>query len=124
MRLHHLAFRTTNLEETLAFYREVFHLDVVRDARPRSVWLGLADGAVLMIERRTDGEPSVPVGSMELVAFRVSESERQRVRTISVERGCFDGETQHTVYVRDPDGRRVGISNYPMGGAPAEREET
>jgi catechol 2,3-dioxygenase-like lactoylglutathione lyase family enzyme len=114
MRLHHLALRTGDVERTLAFYREVFGLEIVRDTRPRSVWLGLADGSVIMIEARGEGEPPVPPGSLELAAFRVGEAERARIRERGRARGCFDGETAHTVYLRDPDGRRVGVSTHPL----------
>jgi hypothetical protein len=89
-------------------------LEIVRDTRPKSVWLGLADGAVMMIEARRGQEPPIPPGSMELVAFRVTAAEKDRVRDLTRARGCFDGETAHTVYFRDPDGRRVGVSTHPL----------
>ena len=113
-RLHHLAFRAGDLESSLAFYREVFGLEIVRDTRPRSVWLGLSDGAVLMIEARAEGEPLPAAGALDLVAFCAGEEEKRRVRAVALVRGCFDGETDHTVYLRDPDGRRVGVSTYPL----------
>ena len=113
-RLHHLAFRAGDLESSLAFYRELFGLEIVRDTRPRSVWLKLSDGAVLMIEARAEGEPPAAAGALDLVAFRAGEEEKRRVRAVALARGCFDGETVHTVYLRDPDGRRVGVSTYPL----------
>jgi hypothetical protein len=27
----------------------------------------------------------------------------------------IEGETAYTIYVRDPDGRRVGVSSYDFG---------
>jgi catechol 2,3-dioxygenase-like lactoylglutathione lyase family enzyme len=114
MRLHHLALRTGDVERTLVFYREMFSLEIVRDARPKSVWLGLGDGSVIMIEARGDAEPPVPAGSFELAAFRVDPAEKSRIREASRARGCFDGETEHTVYFRDPDGRRLGVSTHPL----------
>ena len=114
MRLHHLALRAGDVEQTLAFYREVLGLGIVRDARPKSVWLGLADGSVIMIEARGAAEPPLPSGSLELAAFRVGEAEKDQIRAVARARGCYDGETAHTVYLRDPDGRRVAVSTHPL----------
>jgi catechol 2,3-dioxygenase-like lactoylglutathione lyase family enzyme len=113
-RLHHLALRAADVEATVAFYRDMLGLAEVRAHRPRSVWLGLGDGAVLMVETREAGEPAVAHGSLELTAFRVGEQEKLAIRARARERGCFDGETAHTVYLRDPDGRRIGVSTFPL----------
>jgi catechol-2,3-dioxygenase len=102
------------LEKTVAFYAKVLGLAEVRAERPRSVWLGLADGSVVMVEARGPAEPAIPAGSLELVAFRVTEEEKASIRTTALNIGCFDGETPHTIYLRDPDGRRVGVSTYPL----------
>lgn len=115
--LHHLAFRTDDIRALAAFYRDLLGLEVVRDAAPHALWLGLGGDAVLMIETRANDEPAVPAGTMELVAFRVSVEQRDAVARRARERGCFDGETAFTVYLRDPDGRRVGVSTYDLAGA-------
>jgi len=117
LRLHHLAFRTPDVAALAAFYRELFGFEVVRDGLPRSLWLGLAGDAVLMIERREAGEASPGPASMELVAFGVDEALRTEIRERARARGCFDGETAFTVYLRDPDGRRVGVSSYDLAAA-------
>jgi catechol 2,3-dioxygenase-like lactoylglutathione lyase family enzyme len=114
LRLHHVALRARDVEETVAFYRSVLGLREVRAERPRSVWLGLGDGSVIMVEARSADEPPVPSGSRELVAFRIGAVRKAEIRAIAVARGCLDGETEHTVYLRDPDGRRVGVSTYPL----------
>lgn len=112
--LHHIAIRTTDLEKAVGFYTTMLGLGIVRDLRPRSVWLGLGDHAVFMIEVRGAGEPTIPPGSLELVAFRASASVKTAVRERALEAGCFDGETEHTVYLRDPEGRRLGVSTFPL----------
>lgn len=117
MHLHHLALRSSNVTALADFYREVFGMAVVRDALPRSLWLGLGGNAVLMIEVREPGEPAPASGSMDLVAFRVDAATRVSVRGKAVERGCFDGETGFTVYLRDPEGRRVAVSTYEFASA-------
>jgi len=114
LRLHHIAIRTGDIDAALGFYTRIMGLRVVRDHRPRSVWLGLSDGSLLMIEARGDGEPKVPAGSMELIAFRVSREGKLAVRERARAAGCFDGETDHTVYLRDPEGRRLGVSTFPL----------
>jgi catechol 2,3-dioxygenase-like lactoylglutathione lyase family enzyme len=111
--VHHLALRARDLELTVAFYKDVLGLSEVRAELPRALWLGLGDGAVLMVEARGPAEPPISPGSLELFALRVDEVRKQLIRARALERGCFDGETAHTVYLRDPDGRRVGVSTYP-----------
>jgi catechol 2,3-dioxygenase-like lactoylglutathione lyase family enzyme len=112
--LHHLALRTRDIERLLAFYLRWFGLVVQRDARPRSVWLTLDPGAVLMIEQAEPTEPSVAAGSQELVAFAVTIGQRERLREALVAAALLEHETEHTLYFRDPDGRRVAVSSYPL----------
>jgi len=116
MALHHLAFRTADVAALASFYCEMFGFEVVRDALPMSLWLGLGGGAVLMIETRIDTETPVAAGSMELVAFDADERTRSDVRERARQRDCYDGETPFTVYLRDPDGRRIGVSTYQLTG--------
>jgi len=104
--IHHIALRTTDLPRLERFYCDVLAFTVVRrdDARG-SVWLD-AGPAVLMLERAEPGEPPIPGGSRELVAFAVDDKERWRSRI------TLETETPHTLYFRDPDGRRLAVSSY------------
>ncbi|TFH24749.1 MAG: hypothetical protein E4H03_02730 [Myxococcales bacterium] len=113
-RLHHLALRACEVDVTAAFYRRMFGLKIVRDQRPRSIWLGLDDGSVVMIEAREPAEPAIPVGSLELLALRTTPDRKAELKRAALTEDCFDGETEHTVYLRDPDGRRVGASVYSL----------
>ncbi|HEX3344790.1 MAG TPA: VOC family protein [Polyangiaceae bacterium] len=108
MRIHHAAFRTTDLSRLERFYCDVLGFRIARrdDARG-SVWLDAA-GAVLMLERAAPGEPPVPPGSNELLAFAVDDKEAWRPRL------AIEAETAHTLYFRDPDGRRLAVSSYPF----------
>jgi catechol-2,3-dioxygenase len=115
-RLHHLALRTRDISTLVDFYREWFHVEVTREALPRSVWLALEHGAVLMIEAAEADEPNPPAGSFELVAFGVSVEQREALRARLVAAGRLEAETAHTLYFRDPDGRRVGVSSYEFPG--------
>lgn len=112
--MHHLALRTADVDRTARFYRSVFGLEPVRDERPRALWLALGDGSVLMIERKAPGEPGLPQGSFELFALAVSPERKEAIRELALASGFFDGETEHTVYLRDPDGRRTAASTFPL----------
>jgi len=108
VRIHHVALRTLDLPALERFYRDVLGFtEERRDDTRGSVWLE-AGGAVLMLERADAREPTVPPGSMELVAFAVDDKEAWRSR-VEVE-----AETAHTLYFRDPDGRRLAVSSYPF----------
>jgi catechol 2,3-dioxygenase-like lactoylglutathione lyase family enzyme len=109
VRIHHVALRTTDVARLERFYGGVLGLAVVRrdDARG-SVWLD-ADGTVLMIERSEAGEPGIPEATRELIAFAVADKEAWRARLPAVE-----AETAYTLYFRDPDGRRIAVSDYPL----------
>ena len=109
MRIHHLALRTRDVARLVRFYADTLGLPVLRRDEARgSVWLD-AGGCVVMIERATGDEPLVHPRSMELVAFAVEDKESWRGRVPPIE-----AETTHTLYFRDPDGRRVALSDYPL----------
>jgi catechol 2,3-dioxygenase-like lactoylglutathione lyase family enzyme len=110
--LHHLAFRTQEVARLSAFYEHWLGLARVRESE-RSVWLAL-DGGVLMIERAEPHEPAPPAGSLELFAVRFGVHERAGLRARLAEAGMLEAETAHTVYFRDPDGRRVAASSHPL----------
>lgn len=112
--VHHLAFRTRRLEALTGFYRDVFGLPVVRSG-PDRVWLDLGGGAVLMLEAALPDEPEVPAGSMEFVALRTDADGVEFLALRCTTRGvAVEHRSAWTVYVRDPDGRRVGASCYPF----------
>jgi catechol 2,3-dioxygenase-like lactoylglutathione lyase family enzyme len=108
VRIHHVAFRTNDLPRLERFYCDVLAFTVLqRDAPRGSVWLD-AGGAVLMLERAEPGEPPVAPESRELLAFAVEDKEAWRARV------AVEAETLHTLYFRDPDGRRLAVSSYPF----------
>jgi catechol 2,3-dioxygenase-like lactoylglutathione lyase family enzyme len=112
--VHHLAFRTRDLDALAAFYAAWLGAAVVRDNRPRSLWLELGPDAVLMLELAESDEPALDPRSLELVAFRVEASEHATLRRRLVAAGRLEAETEHTLYLRDPDGRRIAFSSYPL----------
>lgn len=112
MRVHHLALRTPDLARLESFYVDLLGLAVQRRTE-RSIWLD-AGGTIVMLERSEPGEPSVDPRSMELACFAVVADEgaafRRRLAAAGV---TVEDRTRFTLYVRDPDGRRVGLSSYP-----------
>ena len=117
MRVHHLALRVADVERSAAFYAGVLGLAECRrlpaeDGSLRSVWLE-ADGVLLMLERRLRGA-GAEEGTGHVLAFAVDDlpSWEARLRAAGV---TVEDRTAHTLFVRDPDGHRVGLSKHPGG---------
>jgi catechol 2,3-dioxygenase-like lactoylglutathione lyase family enzyme len=115
MGLHHLALRVADLERSLAFYRDRLGLsevrrEVVPGGASGSVWLA-ADDVLLMLETRLRGA-GPEAGSGHLLAFRVDDLATWEAR-LSAAGIAIEDRTAHTLYLRDPDGHRVGLSAFP-----------
>jgi catechol 2,3-dioxygenase-like lactoylglutathione lyase family enzyme len=107
MRLHHVALFTPHPSHLASFYAEIFGLDVTRvnddAAGVRSVWLQ-SDATILMVERGERGRNGVLVFAAE-----PGSAPHWSARFAGIE----DGATEFTLYARDPDGNRCGVSSYP-----------
>ncbi len=114
MRVHHIALRTRDLAALVDFYRRWLGVSVLRDQRPRSVWLDLAGEAVLMIEAADEAEPRPPAGGLDLLAFRLPAADFEATRLRLEGAGLLESRTEQTLYFRDPDGRRLGLSCFPL----------
>lgn len=102
MQLHHLAISVRDLEIAEKFYAGVLGLPVMSRQPGKSVWLDLG-GAILMLEKGAGG------AGTHVLALRISREQRATwAAKIPVE-----GQTAYTIYTRDPDGNRVGLSHYP-----------
>jgi catechol 2,3-dioxygenase-like lactoylglutathione lyase family enzyme len=122
---HHVAVQCADLARCERFYREVLGLQVLRrwpreEGGDRSVWLSVGDGGegFLALERADetaevgawrDGKPGI-----HLLALRIAPGERRvwedRLATAGVP---VVHRTRWTIYVRDPEGNRVGLSHHP-----------
>ncbi len=103
-----------DMPTSLAFYRDVLGLAVVRRDDGRSVWLD-AGGTILMLETRGEHEPATNPASRELTCFAIEPDRLQALaRRLEAAGLTIEGRTPFTVYFRDPDGRRVGLSSYPV----------
>jgi glyoxylase I family protein len=134
--LHHVTAISSDLERTIAFYRDMLGMAIVRDApseddpTARHVWFGSGDGTYLTFmeyPRMPDGV--VGRGSTHHFALRVDSEEEQEawrdyLREHDVDcTDVFDRGGFHSIYVRDPDGHVVEIatraSGFGAGGPPA-----
>ncbi len=112
MRVHHVAFRTHDLAKLEKFYTEILGFTVKERHGERAIWLEAGE-AILMLEHADKTEPKIPDGSMELFAFTIFPGEKKKRRAHLEAAGVvIERETEFTIYFRDPDGRRLGLSHF------------
>ena len=111
--IHHLALRVSDCERAAAFYSGLLGLPELRrfedGGRPRSIWLRAGE-AVIMLELRLRGS-GPDAGSGHLLALAVDNLHEWESR-LAAAGVAIDDRTAHTIYVRDPDGHRVGLTVY------------
>jgi glyoxylase I family protein len=119
---HHLALQCHDLDRCERFYCEGLGLDVLRrwprpEGGDRSVWLSVGEG-FLALERAEHAPEGAPWRDgrpgLHLVSLRIPRGERAAWETRLASRGIeVVHRTRWTLYVRDPEGNRVGLSHYP-----------
>ena len=129
--LHHLTAICSDMERTIAFYRDLLGLAVVHDGASdddpgtRHVWFGAVDGTPGRLISFME-YPQLPagvagVGSTHHFALAVESAEeleawRDYLRGQGVEcTDVFDRGAFRSVYVRDPDGQVVEIATRSPG---------
>jgi catechol 2,3-dioxygenase-like lactoylglutathione lyase family enzyme len=125
---HHLAIQVKDLAAAERFYVEVLGLQVVkrwpREDGPgeRSLWLSVgASEEFLALEACDKEQPQKPFrdphGGLHLLALRILASDRaaweQKLTAKKVE---IVHRTRWTLYLRDPEGNRLGLSHFPHEG--------
>jgi glyoxylase I family protein len=120
--LHHLALQCADLESCEAFYREVLGLSVLRrwprsEGGDRSVWLAV-EGGFLALERAAEAPAAGPwrdgKAGLHLLALRIAAADRPLWEARLAARGVeVVHRTRWSVYFRDPEGNRIGLSHYP-----------
>ena len=123
---HHLAIQVRDLPGAERFYRDVLGLAVLRrwparDGGPgeRSVWLETGDGGFLALEAVAGGptaseEDRAARPGLHLVALRIERAARASWEHRLAAAGVpVEARTPFTLYVRDPEGNRVGLSHWP-----------
>ena len=112
--IHHLALRVADVERSRAFYSGLLGLRELRrfeDAEDglRSVWLS-APPAVLMLETQLKGAgPEGGSGHVLALAVHSLHEWEERLQAAGLR---IEDRTAYTLYLRDPDGHRVGLSVY------------
>ena len=111
--VHHLALRVSDCARAAAFYSGLLGLPELRrfeDASGlRSIWLRAGD-VVLMLETSLRGRGPAE-GSGHLLALSVGSLADWEAR-LQAAGVAVDDRTPHTLYVRDPDGHRIGLTVY------------
>jgi len=111
--IHHVAIKVRDLSACEQFYAGVLGLAVVARPRPGSVWLAAGGGALLMLEQGAGGPDTAPLedaaAGLHLLALRIARADRAAWAA----RLAVVAETPHTLYVRDPEGNRIGLSHHP-----------
>lgn len=120
---HHLAIQVRDLDRSLHFYRDLLGLEeLARHERPeggvRSVWVAVPGGGFLALEK-VSGEPEHrefrdELPGLFLLSLRIA-PETRRSLVSELEQAGFPviHQTRWTVYVRDPEGNRIGLSHHP-----------
>jgi catechol 2,3-dioxygenase-like lactoylglutathione lyase family enzyme len=121
--LHHLAIQVADLAGCERFYREVLGLPVLRRwpdeaGGERSVWLGVGEGGFLALERAGARSEIAPWkdgrAGLHLLALRIGPGERAGWERRLAEAGVpVVDRTRWTIYLRDPEGNRIGLSHHP-----------
>jgi catechol 2,3-dioxygenase-like lactoylglutathione lyase family enzyme len=120
--LHHVAIQCADLERCERFYREVLGLEVLRrwpreGGGDRSVWLVVGEG-FLALERASERPAADPWrdgrAGLHLLALRIAPGERSRWEARLAALGVpVVHRTRWTLYLRDPEGNRIGLSHHP-----------
>ena len=112
-RVHHLALRVADCARAAAFYSGVLGFPEVRRFEEgdgvRSIWLRAGD-AILMLETALRGA-GPDAGSGHVLVFAVDALPAWEER-LAAEGIAVDDRTAYTLYLRDPDGHRVGLTVF------------
>lgn len=119
--LHHLAIKVRDLPAAERFYCDVLGLPVQRrwrfdDGQDRSLWLDLGAGAFLALERATLARAPLAEDDpgLHMVALRIEPAERRAwIDRLTAAGAPPYRQTDFTIYVRDPEGNRIGLSHWP-----------
>jgi glyoxylase I family protein len=120
--IHHLAVKVADLAAAERFYASVLGLPVLRrwpaaDGQgERSLWLDLGGGAFLALERAASAAaPKLEdAPGLHLIALGIARGERDAWAAHLAAAGHpVYQQTDHTLYARDPEGNRVGLSHWP-----------
>jgi len=127
--VNHIALAAEQPDELARFYQQALGLRKIREARDErgvhSVWLLLPGESVLMIERGARSRAShagvdprlakfeeKPPGWLALCISIRAEERAQRRRQLAAGGARLEHESEYTLYFRDPEGNRFGLSSF------------
>jgi catechol 2,3-dioxygenase-like lactoylglutathione lyase family enzyme len=122
---HHVAIKVADLARAEAFYAGVLGLPLLRrwpasdGVGDRSVWLGLGAGAFLALERSEGAQPAKAENApgLHLLALHIERADKEAWIAKLAEAGHpIYQHTDYTVYVKDPEGNRIGLSHWGDDG--------
>jgi protein-L-isoaspartate(D-aspartate) O-methyltransferase len=131
---HHLAVQVLDLGVAERFYHGLLGLEIVKrwpyeDGRAgeRSLWLRLGE-MFLALEKCEGPAPQTefrdPQARLHLFALRIAVRDRKAWEEKLSQAGVpIVHRTRWTLYVRDPDGNRIGLSHHPNDEAHADEGE-
>jgi len=127
--IHHVAILTYQPKNLADFYCRVLGLQPLKihydkEKRIRSVWLRLSPHSILMLERldsldthglnSASSDTSSHQPGIHLIALSITKEQAKDLRLKIEQNGvCIVNESMHTIYFRDLDGNRIGLSVYP-----------
>jgi glyoxylase I family protein len=120
--IHHVAVKVADLARAEAFYVGLLGLPVLRrwplpdGGGERSLWLDLGAGAFLALERAEGivAEKAEDALGIHLVALHIARGEREAwIAKLARAGYSVYQQTDYTIYVRDPEGNRIGLSHWP-----------
>ncbi|WP_405195487.1 VOC family protein [Streptomyces anulatus] len=129
----HIGLNVTDLDRSLAFYREVFDFEVLaegKDEGRRWAFLGRGSRLLVTLWQQSEGAFSTTLPGLHHLSFQVDTVEEVRateevLRTLGVE-FAYDGVVPHGesgnsggIFFSDPDGIRLEIC-APTGADPAD----
>jgi glyoxylase I family protein len=112
-RVHHLALRVADCARSAAFYEGVLGFRETRRFHEgpsvRAIWLRAGD-AILMLETALRGT-GPDHGSGHVLVFAVDALPGWEA-LLAAHGVAVDDRTAYTLYLRDPDGHRVGLTVF------------
>ena len=121
---NHLAIQVRDLEKARQFYAGVLGFKEQRrhfrlDQTLRSIWMDLPQGGFIALEEIAIPPKAIEpfrseVGGLFLIAFTVSAKDRGHLEAqLRDKRVIIEHSTEWTLYIRDPEGNRIGLSHFP-----------
>ena len=120
---HHMAVQVHDVERALRFYRDVLGLSeraryLREDGSLRSVWVDVPGGGFLALEH-TSSSPQASAFRTNtpgwlLLALRIPPEARAATEAHLAAHGVeIVHRSRWTLYLRDPEGNRIGLSHHP-----------